>query len=403
MRILIVSINVASWGGSEELWKELAEKALEEGHEVMVSVFEHQGSNQNLIQLVELGALLHQRPLPSYFKNQSFFRRALSELKFRLGTDKVALDWLRVQAWRPESVVISSGETFDHYLNERSFLISYSRKNRIPHYFISQRNWEWGMDVDQDFRDSKKRLFESFDAVFFVSYQNYKMACMQLAGDIHKARIIQNPLKVDSNEELLFPKSSTLKMAYVARFQTVIKGQDLFLQALSDPDLRQFEFELTFFGSGPDEVYIRELVSYYGLEGKVFFGGHVADIREIWESHQLLVLCSLAEGTPLSLIEAMACGRTALVTQVGDSAIWLSDLGYVAESNRVEAIQNTLFEALKNSQNWEEQGRACKNRIRSHRNPDEVVSLLECIVGERDWSTTGLDPEVFRLKMKTEN
>lgn len=402
MRILIVSINAASWGGSEELWKELAERALEEEHEVMVSVFEHQGSNQNLIQLVQCGALLHQRPLPSYFKEQPFFRRALSELKFRLGMDRVALDWRGVQDWRPESVVISSGETFDHYLNDQSFLISYSRKNRIPHYFISQRNWEWGMDVDQYFRNSRKRLFESFEAIFFVSYQNYKTACMQLAVDIQKARIIQNPLKVDLNKELSIPKSSRLKMAYVARLETSIKGQDLFLQALSDPDFRQFEFELTFFGSGPDKVYIRELVSYYGLEGKVFFGGHVADIREIWENHQLLVLCSLAEGTPLSLIEAMACGRTALVTAVGDSAIWLSDLGYVAESNRVEAIQNTLFKALKNSQNWEDQGRACKNRIRMHRNPDEVRFLLECIVGERDWSETGLDPEVFRLKMKTE-
>lgn len=401
MRILIVSINVATWGGSEELWKELAEKALEEGHEVMFSVFEHRLSNQNLVELVQLGALLHQIPSPSYYKEQSFFRRALSELKFWLGTYKIALDWKRVQAWRPESVVISSGETFDHYLNDQSFLISYCRKNRIPHYFISQRNWEWGMDVDQDFRNSRRRLFESFESIFFVSYQNYKAACMQLAVNIPKARIIQNPLTVDLDKELSISKSNRLKMAYVARLETSIKGQDLFLQALSDPQFRQFEFELTFFGSGPDELYIKELVSYYGLKGKVFFGGHVADISEIWESNQLLVLCSLAEGTPLSLIEAMACGRTAIVTDIGDSAIWLSDLGYVAESNRVEAIKITLYDALKNSQNWEDQGGACKNRIRRHRNPDEVRSLLECIVGERDWYKTGLDPEAFMLKMKT--
>jgi glycosyltransferase involved in cell wall biosynthesis len=402
MRILVVSINVAPWGGSEELWKLLALKGLAEGHEVMVSVFAHQKRNQNLTELKEQGAILHQRPLPSYYNQQPFAYRALSELKSLLGMDKTSLDWRAVRAWKPEVVVISSGETFDHYLHHQSYLISYCKENRIPFYLISQRNWEWDMAVDQDFRESRKRLIEDCQGFFFVSYQNYKMACSQLAMEIPKARIIQNPLKVSLESNLSYPKSSIPKMAYVARLETSIKGQDLFLQALSSPKFSSIKFELTFYGTGPDEQHLRDLVSYYGLEGKVFFGGHVADVSEIWRNHQLLVLCSLAEGTPLSLIEAMACGRAALVTQVGDSAFWLSNSGFVVAGHQVVNIQKALQEALDEFPNWEKLGQHCKERVIEKRDSEEIDALLECVVGKKDLNQTGLDPEEFLAKMTKE-
>lgn len=400
MRILIVSINVAAWGGSEELWKALALKGLNKGNEVMVSVFAHQSLNQNITGLIEKGAILHQRPLPSYFKEQPFFRRALSELKFQFGMDKTSIDWKAVQSWKPDVVVISSGETFDHYLHHQSYLITFCKRNRIPYYLISQRNWEWGIDMESGFRESRKRLIEGSQGIFFVSYQNYKMACMQLAMAIPKARIIQNPLKVNLNIDQPYPRTVIPKMAYVARLQTSVKGQDLVLQALSFPSFRALEFELTFFGSGPDEKHLKDLIEYYGLEEKVFLGGHVEDVGQIWQSNQLLVLCSLAEGTPLSLIEAMACGRSAVITPVGDSSIWLSSHGHVAVSPRVENIQMALLEALNDFQNWESLGQLCKRRVLEKWNPDEVEALLECILGIGNLDNTGLDPEEFLSTMK---
>lgn len=399
MRILIVSINVAAWGGSEELWKALALKGLHKGNEVMVSVFAHQSLNQNITGLIEKGVILHQRPLPSYFKEQPFFRRALSELKFQFGLDKTSLDWKAVQSWKPDVVVISSGETFDHYLHHQSYLINFCKKHRIPYYLISQRNWEWGIDMESDFRESRKRLIEGSQGIFFVSYQNYKMACMQLAMAIPNARIIQNPLKVNLDIHQPYPLSIIPKMAYVARLQTAIKGQDLVLQALSSPSFRALEFELTFFGSGPDEKHLKDLIEYYGLGEKVFLGGHVANVSEIWESNQLLVLCSLAEGTPLSLIEAMASGRSALVSPVGDSSYWLANYGYVTASHSVENIQLAFLQALNDFQNWETLGQLCNRRVLEKRNPEEVEELLECLLGNRNLENTGLDPEEFLSMM----
>jgi L-malate glycosyltransferase len=400
MRILIVSVNVAAWGGSEELWKALAIQGIQTGNEVMVSVFAHESLNQNISDLIKKGVILHQRPLPSYFKDQPFFYRALSELKFQFGIDKTSLDWKAVQSWKPDVVIISSGETFDHYLHHESFLISYCKKNKIPYFLISQRNWEWGIDMDKEFRESRKRLIEGSVGIFFVSYQNYKMACMQLAMTIPNARIIQNPLKIDLNIHKPFPLSQIPKMAYVARLQTSIKCQDLVLQALSSPCFRAFEFELTFFGTGPDEKHLKDLIEYYDLGEKIFLGGHVEDISQIWESHQLFVLCSLAEGTPLSLIEAMANGRSALVTPVGDSSYWIGNYGYKAASHSVENIQVAFLQAFNDFHKWETLGQLCKKRVLEKRNAEEVKELLECLLGNRKLENTGHAPEEFVLKMK---
>ena len=52
----------------------------------------------------------------------------------------------------------------------------------------------------------------------------------------------------------------------------------------------------------------------------VHFRGHVNDIRAIWEQNHLLVLPSRYEGLPLALVEAMWCGRPAVVTDVGGNA-----------------------------------------------------------------------------------
>lgn len=48
----------------------------------------------------------------------------------------------------------------------------------------------------------------------------------------------------------------------------------------------------------------------------VAFLGHVADVREVWRRAHIAVLPSRREGLPLSLLEASACGRPLVATDV---------------------------------------------------------------------------------------
>jgi glycosyltransferase involved in cell wall biosynthesis len=400
MRFLFVSINPIEWGGSEELWWTLAAKTLDNQHPTMVSVFSRQAKHDKLQKLKQKGTLIHKRPLPSFVREQSFVKRAWAEFKSVLKLDYSALDWVSVLSFKPDVVVISSGETFDHYLHHKSFIVQYCLKNNIPYFLISQRNWEHDIDVTEYYRNSRRLLTSWCKGHFFVSYRNYQQACRQLAMEIPQARIVQNPLLVNLRNNVIYPGSEVPTLAVVARLHSSIKGQDVLLQALSSKDLINKPFLLTFYGVGKDLHHLQSLVEHYGLEEKVRFAGHVPNIHEVWENNQILVLTSLVEGTPLSLIEAMASGRTAIVTPVGDNSIWLSDLGYVASGTGVEQITHILKSAIEDSSNWEKKGIACKERIAIKYNQEELSHLYECISGTRNLDCTGANTQNYLLQMQ---
>ncbi|MFC1510025.1 glycosyltransferase, partial [Candidatus Omnitrophota bacterium] len=61
------------------------------------------------------------------------------------------------------------------------------------------------------------------------------------------------------------------------------------------------------------ENYAREL----GVEDIVEFRGWIKDAAEIYRDLDIVVLTSLNEGTPVSIIESMSAGRTVVATNVG--------------------------------------------------------------------------------------
>ena len=401
LRILIVTINPAKWGGSEELWCHVAEESMRRGHDVMVSVFDHGKLHERIRQVLSQGARIHKRPLPSFYREAPLLRRVLSEFKTQVGLDSTAFDWLGAVRWKPDVVLISSGATFDHILHHESHMMRYCRERGLRSYLISHFNWEHDMDIDEAFRESRRRLVESLEGMFFVSYRNLTCARMQVAEGIDKARIIHNPVKTWRSGALPYPSSSVPKLACVARLQLSIKGQDLLLQALSQPEIREIPFELTFYGSGDDRVHLLRLIDFYGLSDKVKVAGFVHDVDSIWTVNQLLVLTSRAEGTPLSLHEAMKCGRSALVTNSGDSALWVGGDGFIAESSVLESIVAALKAAFSDFQRWEELGKCCAVKLERLLNPEQVKELVECLTGERPLSQTGFDPDTYMDHLKS--
>ncbi|HLA95338.1 MAG TPA: glycosyltransferase [Pyrinomonadaceae bacterium] len=107
-------------------------------------------------------------------------------------------------------------------------------------------------------------------------------------------------------------------IGFVGRL-TEIKNIPLLLKAaqiyLADPDAPKARFVIV--GDGHLRAELESNASGLGISDDVLFAGNRVDADVIYAGLDVVALTSLNEGTPLSLIEAMASGRAVMSTAVG--------------------------------------------------------------------------------------
>jgi glycosyltransferase involved in cell wall biosynthesis len=73
-----------------------------------------------------------------------------------------------------------------------------------------------------------------------------------------------------------------------------------------------------------------------GIKNNVDFLGWHKDLAGIYASLDIITLTSINEGTPVSLIEAMACARTVVATDVGGIRDLLGDEVFLKNTQGVD-------------------------------------------------------------------
>jgi len=148
-------------------------------------------------------------------------------------------------------------------------------------------------------------------------------------GHPRQWRVIPLGLDLATLAQLPFPNvSSTVRVGLIGRL-VPIKNSSLFLQGLSrlihhrpDQSVRG-----VIVGDGPLRAALEREAKQLGVDGIVRFLGWQRDLRAVYEDLDVACLTSWNEGTPVSLIEAMAAGRTVIATDVGGVRDLLSDRG----------------------------------------------------------------------------
>jgi glycosyltransferase involved in cell wall biosynthesis len=115
------------------------------------------------------------------------------------------------------------------------------------------------------------------------------------------------------------PRNAVPVVAHVGRMVRS-KGVDVLLQALHVLRSRGVPLRLDLYGrcdaDNPEAVRAELLTGWCGRLGATW-RGHVADVAEIWRRSDIFVLASRGgEGLPRALLEAAACGRPLVVTDV---------------------------------------------------------------------------------------
>lgn len=101
------------------------------------------------------------------------------------------------------------------------------------------------------------------------------------------------------------------------------KGVDVFLRALTV--LNDFPVLASIVGDGIERLALEERARSFGLNGRITFHGSVENAAEIFPAFDLFVLSSRTEGTPITLLEAMAADVPIVATRVGGVPDVISD------------------------------------------------------------------------------
>ena len=134
------------------------------------------------------------------------------------------------------------------------------------------------------------------------------------------------------------------------------KAHHVLLEALKPLKSKLPKLKVIIVGKGELQNQLVTLSKEYGVSDMVRFVGHRADIPQILNFCDALILPSIFEGLPLCVLEAMASERPVIATDVGGTAELAVDgvTGYIVPPRD----PNALAEAIEKLMQLSDQGKA---------------------------------------------
>ena len=99
-------------------------------------------------------------------------------------------------------------------------------------------------------------------------------------------------------------------------------------------------------GPGGYRTELLALATRLGLDDRLIWAGERNDVWRVYNALDLAVSSSVSEGLPNVIMEAMSSGVPCVVTDVGDSAALVGDLGWICPPRDSAALAQGIVRAL---------------------------------------------------------
>lgn len=360
--IFFISTNEI-WGGSEELWFQSLLLFKKENWKVFFSCK----------YLYNLFDNLENIKIP-YFQNinsHTLFNKVLILLKLKDLENSSDIFKAQLLKLQPKLVVISQGNNVSCIE-----IANCCKEMNISYVIVTQLVAEVHFLSINNYNLKKLRTTYFFSKEnFFVSQQNLDLNNFMLGVSLKNSSLIFNPGDLLLRKILPFPKSDNYHVALVGRLDCYHKGYDLLFNALKNGNWGYRNIQFNFYGEGPHLDILKSNVKRLKLKNINFIGAY-SNLEDVWAANHILLMPSRIEGQPLSLIEAMYSGRSAIATKVGGIPELIQDgeSGYLCEAN-IENITAVLEKAWNNRDRWQEMGENAFRAI-NKKHPRNEVSFF---------------------------
>lgn len=184
-----------------------------------------------------------------------------------------------------------------------------------------------------------------------------------------------------------------------------IKNHRMFLDIASKLKARFPDIKAKFVIVGDGELRdeIKRYAAAFGLENDVVFTGWVEDLPAVYADLDVVALTSLNEGTPVSLIEAMASGKAVVATDVGGvrNLIDPETNGFLVkqEKGSSDTFCQILASLLRDPVKMEKIGSNGRRKVIDKYTKERLVRDIEALYEElMSKKVEGLEKEYGRLR-----
>ena len=163
-----------------------------------------------------------------------------------------------------------------------------------------------------------------------------------------------------------------------------VKNHLLFLSIAQDILNEKDDVYFTLIGDGELREHLEQEIKQRNISDRVIITGFIEDLKQVYSDLDLVLLTSNNEGTPVALIEAMACKKIVMSTKVGgvEDLITPGVNGYCFLPKEKEGFVQEITCWLNNPDHYCEIGSEAHKSVINKYSSETLISQIRNLYGE---------------------
>ncbi|MFA9403710.1 MAG: glycosyltransferase [Anaerolineales bacterium] len=249
----------------------------------------------------------------------------------------------------------------------------------------------WGSDILLEATRGWKRRAAAYalkrSDVFICDCEAVKNAAVRLG--VEERRVVHFPWGVDLDKFYPVTSQDGQKNAYLDRDFVLLStrtleplyGVDIIVEAFIRAAQEEPTLRLVIIGNGSQRENLERRLLDAGLDDRAAFKGHVSyeELPAYYRNSDLYVSASHSDGSSVSLLEAMASGLPALVSDIPGNKEWVipGENGWLFKDNDAGSLADGLVSAVRSKSELATLGASGRRMAESRADWGKNKQLLE--------------------------
>jgi glycosyltransferase involved in cell wall biosynthesis len=252
-----------------------------------------------------------------------------------------------------------------HFFHHSPELIDYAKsKNKITivegftHPLYMKKMEQDGLRLDyENYTPNKAEILAYQKADYIISPSKWVTKTLLFAG-INEDKIVEIPYGVHKQENKIYNKNSTLKIAFAGGLKRT-KGILELLEAVNK--LSNLDIEVNIYG----RLYLDIKDEVEKLKNdKIIFHGFTKNMIEEYKKNDIYLYPTYFEGSSKTVFEAMSCGLPVITTQNAGSIVRDGMDGFIVPVNNVDSLVEKIEYFYNNRDEIEKMGKKAQEYSR---------------------------------------